>query len=65
LEAIERRDCLRGGVTEGGIFAGRVQERKGGGGVVRNGVRKGNEGDYRLDNLRACVQPETHIRKGA
>jgi len=31
--------------------------------VLRNGERKENEGDYRLDNLWACVQSGIDIRK--
>ena len=42
-----------------------VQEANCGDGVVKSEVRKGFEVDYRLVNLRTCVQLGTHIRKGA
>jgi hypothetical protein len=42
----ERRAWFQGRVVGCGIFAGKVQEGKGGGEVVKSGARKGNEVDY-------------------
>ena len=46
-----------------GSLRERVQERKGGGGVVRSGVEKGKEVDYRLVNLRAFVELDTYQKR--
>lgn len=52
-------------MAENGDLAGTAQEEKGEVWVEKSDIRKGNEVDYRLVNLRECVQLRPHVRKGA